>query len=98
MFKNALFHLRRRLLVRGSVTALATACLGGAGAFAADPDKCFRDRRDRHEKGWNNDRIETGRLARVRQWQHRTRPMRSIWLDAREDQREGRVESRAKEA
>jgi phospholipase C len=39
MFKNALFHLRRRLLVGGSVTALATACLGGAGAFAADSDK-----------------------------------------------------------
>jgi phospholipase C len=39
MFKNALFHLRRRLLVGGSVTALATACLGGTGAFAADPDK-----------------------------------------------------------
>jgi phospholipase C len=39
MFKNAPIQLRRRLLVGGSVTALATVCLGGAGAFAADPDK-----------------------------------------------------------
>ena len=38
MFKNALIHLRRQLLVGGSLTALAMACLGGAGAFAADPD------------------------------------------------------------
>jgi hypothetical protein len=39
MFMNALIQLRRRLLVGGSVEALATACLGGAGALAADPDK-----------------------------------------------------------
>src|ERR1700732_1987650 len=39
MFKNALIHLRRRLFVGGSAAALATACLGGAGAFAAGPDK-----------------------------------------------------------
>ena len=39
MFKNALINLRQRLFVGGSVTALATVCLGGAGAFAADPDK-----------------------------------------------------------
>src|SRR3984893_5240563 len=39
MFKNALINLRRRLFVGGYVTALATACLGGAGALAADPDK-----------------------------------------------------------
>ena len=39
MFKNALIHLRRRLFVSGSAAALATICLGGAGALAADPDK-----------------------------------------------------------
>jgi hypothetical protein len=39
MFKNALINLRQRLFVGGSVTALAMVCLGGAGAFAADPDK-----------------------------------------------------------
>jgi hypothetical protein len=39
MFKNVLIILRRRLFVSGSATALATACLGGSGALAADPDK-----------------------------------------------------------
>jgi phospholipase C len=39
MFKNALVNLRQRLFVGGSVTALAMVCLGGAGGFAADPDK-----------------------------------------------------------
>src|SRR6202023_727125 len=41
MFKNARIHLRRQLVVGGSLTALAMACLGGAGAFAADPDKAI---------------------------------------------------------
>src|SRR5580704_17428169 len=39
MFKNARINLRRRLFAGGSVAALAMACLGGAGALAADPDK-----------------------------------------------------------